>query len=855
MLCFDVSYNCRPEFIWKLCSEMYPPGKLGVKAAMQNTDKFSVAIKDAAEQTEINVGLPDLSETLSRKIREEAQRYYKTGNCRLQNVEGVVHMNPTLLNPKTLKWEVQHVLCPFDGYLPLTAEELDTSDEENILIKSCQKILRPLISSYRRRLQSVKIVVSLENALEFCYAESTEKFDVIDAANLSDPFGLANVLNAAYGKLSNNLEAVIFTKSTRWTHFAPSVIEYVEGALCCPLSMIPTIYGLRLTNHVELGAPTLCNFRRKTAHAVHFCWRPAPFFRNVTLSSSPTLTAILKQLSEVCYDIFFPRMMVGGSRPGDNCGMMAYTPFTFQYVTDSIIQRTGGDRWLTGARSSLDIECFFQLTKRTAEAWKKGKPIKKFSDQLRSQPFESAALNKLGKGTPIIRLVLMPTVVFRKAMRGRDFDLSGPNNYTFDNFHVGMKRAADGIETIDLSFLLPADHGLEKTHIAFIIESSRGIPLFVFKPLKEMRVENFTLPYPSLHEGIVPRSVPGGAMQMVVESCTESPDQYVLKIKVQSRGELSGECKCILTSYCCLANYCLFYILGLGISTNRQKPCESCLEVTVSLSNIEPFTMSFSHPILVDGIRATLNRRCRSIDLVLQKAVLEPWPSEFQNPKWNVDSLNPWIDVADGLNSQYVHLDNQFDPYPIDNPSLKQKKKILDTVRGFVEDLFEDSASFDYVCIMRKESSNEIPSWYLRIHRPVVTSPLGNPMLLISALDIQLADNTAAQNGGVTKEDFFRIFPDCTPESMKTYKEYNPPDLQLLRYVLRLNSTKMIPSTWQRDNLPLDAESPWLSTFLSPLYLDSPITPADEDEDDVMPGLGFPFPGGFGGDPSQCEIM
>ena len=44
----------------------------------------------------------------------------------------------------------------------------------------------------------------------------------------------------------------------------------------------------------------------------------------------------------------------------------------------------------------------------------------------------------------------------------------------------------------------------------------------------------------------------------------------------------------------------------------------------------------------------------------------------------------------------------------------------------------------------------------------------------------------------------------------------------LLRYVLRLNSTKMVPSTWQKENLPLGStRTPYLATFISLLYLDN----------------------------------
>ena len=55
-------------------------------------------------------------------------------------------------------------------------------------------------------------------------------------------------------------------------------------------------------------------------------------------------------------------------------------------------------------------------------------------------------------------------------------------------------------------------------------------------------------------------------------------------------------------------------------------------------------TLSFPHPILVDGINATVNRKARSIKLVLKKALWEPWPHEFQldHFKMNSDCLKPW---------------------------------------------------------------------------------------------------------------------------------------------------------------------------------------------------------------------
>ena len=44
----------------------------------------------------------------------------------------------------------------------------------------------------------------------------------------------------------------------------------------------------------------------------------------------------------------------------------------------------------------------------------------------------------------------------------------------------------------------------------------------------------------------------------------------------------------------------------------------------------------------------------------------------------------------------------------------------------------------------------------------------------------------------------------------------------LFRFLHRRNSTKIKPSTWQRENLCLESKSSWLASFVSPLYVESP---------------------------------
>ena len=78
--------------------------------------------------------------------------------------------------------------------------------------------------SYRNRKDDVKIFLHLEDALEFCYAGTTDMFDIIDCSNLADYVGLVNLINAASTRLSDAPRAVLITESMNWRSLAPSVM-------------------------------------------------------------------------------------------------------------------------------------------------------------------------------------------------------------------------------------------------------------------------------------------------------------------------------------------------------------------------------------------------------------------------------------------------------------------------------------------------------------------------------------------------------------------------------------------------------------------------------------------------------
>ena len=155
----------------------------------QTASSFSAYVNVSAKKVEENVGNEQLPDSVKNKIRDEARQYFETGSCANLQDESRGFLNPTMLHPTTRKWTVSFALCPFYGYLPLAKEEkLDTSINSGILTRSCQKILKALISSYRKKMHLVQIFIHLEDSLEYCYRE-TIKFDVIDSSYLPDVVG------------------------------------------------------------------------------------------------------------------------------------------------------------------------------------------------------------------------------------------------------------------------------------------------------------------------------------------------------------------------------------------------------------------------------------------------------------------------------------------------------------------------------------------------------------------------------------------------------------------------------------------------------------------------------------------
>jgi hypothetical protein len=344
-----------------------------------------------------------------------------------------------------------------------------------------------------------------------------------------DHVGLANLVVACCQKMSDNPNAVFYTKIMTDSHHSANNI--VETSLCAPLSMIPTIYGLRLADHVELRDSAVDYLRCNTfqrGRPVILCWQKVPNFQNIKLVPSPDFNRCIIKLAEFCYQTKFPKptYLVSNSAGSH----IYYTPLTFNYILDSIIKRLGQDCW---SPDLLDIAPQFSLARKILEDWKNGKKMMKFTAGV--QYVRKSAVSQ--KSNPLLRLVFV-----RKDSYMFNPDLSGPDVHYIDNFELEFKHSLEEIK-VETSFLLTSDdHGIfDETYDAIVVNAFNGMPILHLESFKSMRVEEYLVPYPIVQNKPQLPLDPKKKMYMKVESCIESEEQYTLRIAIECRGNVSGE--------------------------------------------------------------------------------------------------------------------------------------------------------------------------------------------------------------------------------------------------------------------------------------------------------------------------
>ena len=245
------------------------------------------------------------------------------------------------------------------------------------------------------------------------------------------------------------------------------------------------------------------------------------------------------------------------------------------------------------------------------------------------------------------------------------------------------------------------------------------------------------------------------------------------------------------------------------------------------MPNLEPLILQVPWPFLSDNIDVSLRKKNKKkkkkfIHLVLKKSLNDPFPADFGGrSKWDLNLLKPWKEI-EGHGTLKMHIEAQFHcdyfmmeklSYKIPNPSS------LDEVREIVRAIFYGYYFNSY--LLFSIFYLEEPIFYVKVQQKVRLAPNGSPLLIASVNDCQLAQQLIVKgelDPAQYQADFHRIFTEGVSQQVCTISASSIQELDLLRYAFRVNSTKMRRSVWQSINLPRGENSPWMASFVAPLY-------------------------------------
>ena len=261
---------------------------------------------------------------------------------------------------------------------------------------------------------------------------------------------------------------------------------------------------------------------------------------------------------------------------------------------------------------------------------------------------------------------------------------------------------------------------------------------------------------------------------------------------------------------------------------HAQNALFSSHQITLTLGSAEPLTIRLPWPFLVDKIFSSLrkSKKKKRIQLWLKKSVKDAFPGDFGGrSKWDVDLFTkPWRDVATNGDLK-KHLEAQFSCDNLHSNLPSNSFTSLTNVRRIVQHIFLSHCDhpFSFLFAIHDRDATA-PTFHLRVQPPIRFTPQGSPLLVVSVIDYQFA-NQLIDHGKLDREtlqsDFHRLITQGVSREMCVIRTSSSEETDLFRYSLRLNSTKMRRCAWQSKNLPRGEFSPWLPTFISPLYAEN----------------------------------
>ena len=411
--------------------------------------------------------------------------FINTGNCSPVALPGkIVHLNPTLLVKRNDQLQVNISSNPFSAYfpIPLNEDSSSTIPVTNDTISYCEENLGSLVYQFKQRKDRIRLNFYFGDCLELCLFKEDfkNKFHVIACSvTIEMSLGLPNLLTAAKDCLSDaSTAAVLLTNinlQNLYFHVDFSPFDYIELVLCCPLSMVPTLYGLKLYNHPKLGSPTCINLHDNTLkHYTTLKWLKAPGYSpNIKLDISPPLKSAIGLLAASRFQSY--------SLINDSIFCSSYL-YTYYFIIKSLADRCRFDEEKSTLQSIAQTEILdgvsqdLRLAWRTESAWMNGEPVLSFylnNEVRRNVRYGLLKAKNYPLDSAVLLRMTMPLDIpeeFKKDVADGNIDVrnfvgishwiglfTSNGNNTPDYLQLKVKDLLDP----SFSFLLPKDHGLD----------------------------------------------------------------------------------------------------------------------------------------------------------------------------------------------------------------------------------------------------------------------------------------------------------------------------------------------------------------------------------------------------------
>ena len=482
--------------------------------------------------------LNDCTESLKPAIIKEFEHFVRSGFC--EPLKDCVYINPTMLETSTNRWLVHYLACPFEAYFPIPYAKCSAVANQHsgkVVLRHCQTALKDFLVKFQSCKSKITFHFYTEDCLKLCLFNPDLKcrFQVIDTSNLADHVGLINLIYTAATCLDDSPNALLMTDTMNWQSLKPSIAEYIEVAMCCPISMIPTLYGVRLTNHVRLGNPVPIDPMRYASSPTLLVWQKAPVYsNNIKLTLSSTLRSIITKLKKMCFFI-----AEEDPYPEESCAMKIYTTITYYNIVQSFMSRfTLVEDSARLLLLSPSISEPFRLTSCAQQDWFSGKEVLEYQQTL------SPNLKAMSSfGNPPLRLLLIPfdqvpTFQFNWINnileRRSSSEALAKGVHFIDNIQFSQTKTHEGNHQICISFLAPKNNDLSDSDSAFIVEVTSSTVLLPLGPLEGFIKSVATNPIPLKTE---PCYVMPSTNLEVFSS--ESEKQYELSFSIH--GELNKD--------------------------------------------------------------------------------------------------------------------------------------------------------------------------------------------------------------------------------------------------------------------------------------------------------------------------